>query len=84
VRQCLLTVHTEEPGMSVPTEKRRSFHDVFLYYRHHDAWQIDQLEKKIASFGFELFRDTNFPNTYHRSAAQMMRSRPVSSFGCDL
>lgn len=70
--------------MSILTEKRRSFHDVFLSCRHHDAWPIDQLEKRIASFGFELFRDTNFPNAYHESATQMMRSRPVSSFECDL
>ncbi|WP_229514622.1 hypothetical protein [Paraburkholderia terrae] len=70
--------------MSIPTEKRRSFHDVFLSCRHHDAWHIDQLEKRIASFGFELFRDTNFPNAYHQSAAQTMRPRPASRFGCDL
>ena len=49
----------------------------FCAYRHHDAWHIDQLEKKIASFGFELFRDTNFPNAYHQSAAQTMRPRPA-------
>jgi hypothetical protein len=47
---------------NTPVEPNRAFYDVFISYRHHDSEQIDGLECKIRSAGFEPFRDLNFPD----------------------
>ncbi len=50
-----------EKMLKEASQDRTGFFDVFLSYRHHDANRIDDLQQKIESHRFKVFRDLDFP-----------------------
>jgi hypothetical protein len=72
----------EEEMPETTTEPSMKFFDVFISYRHGDAGRIKELKKKIRSFGYSAFQDTDFPefrDTKHVPAKNVKALRYILS-----